>query len=232
MFFDDDLIKGKLIKRYKRFLMDVELENGDIVVAHCANSGSMKTLINDDTIVYLTKNKNPKAKLDYRCELIQNGDNDVGLVNTSKPNHIVKEAIEQGLIKELCGYNEIKTEVKYGENSRIDILLEFDDYNIYVEVKNTTMQREDGVGEFPDGVTARGTKHLNELCNMIDAGHKAAMVYLCSRTTIEKFKVAGDIDPKYEQAFLKAIQKGVMILPYGVKINNNEIKVDKKIEDF
>lgn len=231
MIFDSDLIKGKLIKRYKRFLMDVELENGEIVVAHCGNSGSMKTLISENSIVYLSKNTNPKAKLDYRCELIQNADDDIALVNTSKPNHIVKEAIEQGLITELSDYNNLRTEVKYGENSRIDILLECDNFNIYVEVKNTTMLRENGVGEFPDGVTARGTKHLNELCNMIDEGHKAAMVYLCSRTTIQKFDIAGDIDPKYKEAFIKAKNKGVMILPYLVEINNNEIKVIKKLEE-
>ena len=230
MEFESPLTKGKLIKRYKRFLADVELESGETVTAHCANSGSMKSLLNDGATVYLSPNTNPTAKLDWRWEIVDVGSILVG-INTSRPNHIVEEGILNGMITELGAYENLRREVKYGTNSRIDILLEnLMQPSCYVEVKNATMSREKGVVEFPDGVTARGTKHLNELVEMVKNGDRAVMVYLVNRTDCDTFSIAKDIDPDYYDAFLNALENGVEALAYNVKISDKEISVNKKIK--
>ena len=230
MKFETPLTKGKLLKRYKRFLADVELESGETITAHCANSGSMKSLLEGGATVYLSPNTNPTAKLDWRWEIIDVGTSLVG-INTSRPNHIVETGILNGTISELGGYENLRREVKYGTNSRIDILLEkLMQPSCYVEVKNATMSRDKGIVEFPDGVTARGTKHLNELVEMVKQGERAVMVYLVNRTDCDTFSIAKDIDPDYYEAFLNATENGVEALAYNVKINETEISVNKKIE--
>ena len=230
MDFENTLIKGTLIKRYKRFLADVQLADGEIVTAHCANSGSMMSLIEEGAEVYMSPNTNPKAKLDWRWEMIRVNGGLVG-INTSRPNYIVEEGILDGTIKELSGYENLRREVKYGTNSRIDILLEnLMKPSCYVEVKNCTLSRQEGIVEFPDGVTARGTKHLGELSDMIEAGHRAVMVYLVNRTDCHTFKIAKDIDSIYYTAFLEAIDKGVEICAYCVNINEKGISVATQID--
>ena len=233
MKFPDPLIRARLIKRYKRFLTDVELESGEVVVAHCANSGSMLSVKEPGSEVWLSPARNPDRKLRYTWELIKVGDTFVG-INTALPNHIVEEAITAGKIPELDGYATLRREVKYGKNSRIDILLEDPSRpTCYVEVKNVTLRRGLEKGdpvEFPDSVTSRGAKHLVELSDMIKEGHRSVMVYLVQREDAETFTVAGDIDPDYKAALDKAIAAGVETLCYECKLDTDGIEVSKPLK--
>jgi len=233
MKFKHPLIPGKLIKRYKRFLTDVELENGDIVTAHCANSGSMLSVNEPGAPVWLSPANDPKRKLKYTWELIQIGEALVG-INTQHPNAIVAEAIEAGLIGELTGYDILKREVKYGQNSRIDIFLtSAEKPDCYVEVKNTTMRRNlsDGApAEFPDSVTARGAKHLVELGNMVKQGHRAVMFYLVQRDDAVAFTVAADIDPAYAKHLEEAMKIGVEVVAYTCHLSTEGIIVTDPVE--
>ncbi len=228
MEFASELKKGSFIKRYKRFFVDAELENGETVVAHCPNTGSMKGLILEGAPVYLTHNDDPKRKLKYTFEMIDTGTSLVG-VNTSLPNKIVEEGVEKDLIPALTGYTNIRREVKYGENSRIDLLLEANDKpNCYVEVKNTTLA-EGATALFPDAVTSRGTKHLNELAEMVKQGHRAVMVFLCNRSDCEEFSVADEIDKVYGETFRTVLKEGVEAVCMKVRISPTEIIIDKEI---
>ncbi len=233
MKFPDPLIKGKLIKRYKRFMADVELENGDVVTAHCANSGSMLSVQDAGAEVWISPARNPDRKLKFTWELIRIGDAWVG-VNTAHPNKIVFDAIEDGTIAELQGYESQRREVKYGKNSRIDILLENPDgAKCYVEIKNVTMKRNldrAEPAEFPDGVTARGAKHLVELSDMVAEGHRAVMLYLVQRDDCDAFNLARDIDPEYGAAYDKATAAGVEVLGYTCKLDEKEIIVTRRVE--
>lgn len=231
MKFQLPLVEGRLIKRYKRFLADVKLEDGRIVTAHCANSGSMMGLKDEGLHVWLSpKPQGSKGVLDYRWELIElEGNHTVG-INTSHPNEVVAEAIQGGKIPELSGYKTLRREVKYGKNSRIDILLESESRPpCYVEVKNVHLKRADFV-EFPDSVTARGAKHLIELAEMVRQGARAVMVYLVQRTDSDSMRIAKDIDPLYWETFMDAHEKGVEMLAYGCHLDRQEIFVNRKIQ--
>ncbi len=224
MEFPDPLIKGTLIKRYKRFLADVALEDGSEVTAHCANSGTMLTVNEPGSEVWLSPARNPDRKLKYTWELIRVGEALVG-INTQHPNRIVQEAIEGGQAGELQGYGSLRREVKYGKNSRIDILLEDDARPAcFVEVKNVTMKRGD-VAEFPDAVTARGTKHLYELADQVAEGHRAVMFYLVQRPDCSAFGLAGDIDPAYADALVKARGAGVEVVAYGCHVGTAGVRL-------
>jgi len=233
MKFESPLIPGKLIKRYKRFLTDVELDDGTLVTAHCANSGSMLSVNDPGADVWLSPANNPKRKLQYTWEIVKIGDAMVG-INTQHPNHIVYEAIEAGNIPELTGYDTQKREVKYGKNSRIDVLLTGGGKpDCYVEVKNTTMRRDRSKGapaEFPDAVTARGAKHLEELGDMVEQGHRAVMFYLVQRDDADSFTVAGDIDPTYAAGLKTAMQRGVEVIAYGCRVSPQDIEIDRPIK--
>ena len=228
MKFPDPLIHGTLIKRYKRFLADVELDDGTLVTAHCANSGSMLGVKEPGSEVWLSPAHNPKRKLRYTWELIRVGEYLVG-INTSRPNGLVEEAVANGAISELSGYESMRREVKYGRNSRIDLLLEGNGFpTCYVEVKSVTLKR--GVGaeapvEFPDAVTTRGSKHLIELCSMAAQGMRAVMVFLVQRQDGPRFSVAADIDPAYAANLRQASDSGVEILCYACKMSLKEIMV-------
>ena len=231
MRFDVPLVTGRLIKRYKRFLADVTLDEGGAeITAHCANSGSMMGLKEPGIKVWLTPNDDPKRKLKYSWEMLEIDGAMVG-INTSRPNGLVEEAIEAGRIPELTGYDKLRREVKYGKNSRIDILLEGEgDKRTYVEVKNVTLAREDGVAEFPDAVTARGAKHLDELADMVGEGHRAAMVFLIQRDDCDALVLARDIDKKYGEAFDAAVKAGVEVYAIGCRLTADEIIADRAIE--
>lgn len=222
MKFDNSLTEGRLIKRYKRFLADVELADGSTVVAHCANSGSMLGCKDPGSRVLLSPNTNPKAKLDWRWEMVEVDGALVG-INTSHPNKLVEQAILDGTIAELQGYASLRREVKYGGNSRIDILLE-DPGLCYVEVKNVTLRVGDEA-QFPDAVTARGTKHLRELTDMVADGHRAVMVYLVQRPDCRHFRPAADIDPTYADALQAAHGAGVEVLCYQCALSPSAIEV-------
>jgi sugar fermentation stimulation protein A len=235
MRFPDPLIRGRFIKRYKRFLTDVELQNGKVVVAHCANSGSMLSVNDPGAEVWISPAKNPDRKLRYTWEIIRIGQTLVG-VNTSHPNTIGADAVAKGKIPELKGYDTIKREVKYGNNSRIDLLLKRNDpnndINCYVEIKSVTMKRDrsrNAPVEFPDAVTTRGTKHLVELSNMVKEGHRAVMLYLVQRTDSPAFSIAGDIDPNYERGLAKAIEAGVEVLCYACRVTRQGINIEKPV---
>ncbi|MDG1709383.1 MAG: DNA/RNA nuclease SfsA [Emcibacteraceae bacterium] len=231
MIFEHELFHGTLIKRYKRFLADVKLDTGEIVTAHCANSGSMLTLKDDGNEVWLSPAANPKAKLDYKWEIVKANDAMVG-INTSLPNKLVEDAILDGTISEVSDYENLRREMKYGKNSRIDIFLsghKNGQPDCYVEVKSVTLSREKGLGEFPDSVTSRGTKHLNELKNMVAEGHRSVMLYLAQRNDINAFKVASDIDPAYADALKVAKENGVEAYCYVCDITPKGIKVEHSI---
>ena len=232
MEFQTPLIKGTLVKRYKRFMADVELDDGSVVVAHCANSGSMLSVNEPGADVWISPATNPDRKLKFTWELIRIGDAMVG-INTSHPNKLVADAIEDGTIKELGGYASLRREVKYGKNSRIDILLEDDERpKCYVEVKNVTMRRDLSPGapaDFPDSVTSRGKKHLEELSDMITEGHRAVMMYLVQRDDADSFAIAKDIDPEYAEALQKAQKAGLEVLCYDCAISPETITVNRPL---
>ncbi|MHB1204486.1 MAG: DNA/RNA nuclease SfsA [Rhodospirillaceae bacterium] len=226
MIFSTPLIEGRLVQRYKRFLADVRLPNGEVVVAHCANSGSMLSVKEPGSRVWLSPAADPNRKLRYTWELIEVENGMVG-INTGLPNRIVAEAIAGGLIPELTGYPVLKREQKYGKNSRIDILLEGPGRPpCYVEVKNVTLKRVAGdLAEFPDAVTARGAKHLKELTDIVAAGGRAVMFYLVQRTDCRRFAVAADIDPAYGEGLTAAMAAGVEALCYGCRVGPDAITV-------
>ena len=229
MKFQDKLIKGRFIKRYKRFFTDVELADGTTVVSHCPNTGSMKGLLDFDS-AYISHVDDPKRKLKYTLQFIEKGDVRVG-VNTHFTNKIAFEAVENGIIEEIKDFKELKAEVKYGsQNSRIDILVtENDDTLHYVEVKNTTLA-EGTTALFPDAVTTRGQKHLQELMEMVEQGHKASMLYVVNRNDCKDFSVAQEIDPEYATLLKQAAKAGVQVLAYSCKLDDEEIVIDKKLE--
>jgi sugar fermentation stimulation protein A len=230
MDFDKPLLRGRLVKRYKRFFADVELDDGTVVTAHCPNSGSMKSVNDAGAPVWVTHNDDPKRKLKYTWEMIRIGDALVG-VNTNRPNAIAAEAIAEGAIPELAGYETLKREVKYGKNSRIDILLSDDAKpDCYVEIKNVTMRRDLAPGapaEFPDGVTARGAKHLAELSDMVAQGHRAVMLYFIQRDDADAVTMAADIDPVYAQALRDALAAGVEAIAVGCSLSETAISVSR-----
>jgi len=228
MRFPNPLVKGTLIKRYKRFLTDVELESGDVVTAHCANPGSMLGLTDPGLEVWLSPAANPERKLRYTWEMVHDGRALVG-INTAHPNGLVAEAIEVGTITELQGYGSRRREVKYGRNSRIDILLEGDGPACYVEVKNVHLSRVPGTAEFPDSVTARGAKHLVEMTDMVAQGHRAIMVYLIQRDDCDHLSIAADIDPNYDEGLTRALESGVEAVAYSCKLTPQAITVENAV---
>lgn len=218
------LIHGKLIKRYKRFLADITLDNGEIITAHVPNSGAMTSTIAPECDVWVSKSDNEKRKLAYTLELTKIEDNLI-CTNTSNANKIAIEAIQKRVIKELEGYDSIKPEQKYGKNSRIDILLESDNgKKCYVEVKSVTLRIGDTLA-FPDAVTSRGTKHLEELLSMVEAGHRAVMLYVIQRSDKLPFRIANEIDVKYYEKFIEVTAKGVEVLVYQTDISLEKIEL-------
>ncbi|SHM11433.1 DNA/RNA nuclease SfsA [Roseibium suaedae] len=225
MKFSAPLVSGRLVKRYKRFLADVILdEDGSEITAHCANPGSMLGLKQPGSRVWLSLSDNPSRKLKYSWEVMEADGALVG-INTAHPNKLVEEALEAGRIPELSGYASLRREVKYGKNSRIDILLEGEDGGLtYVEVKNVHLMREAGLAEFPDSVTARGAKHLGELSEMVAQGHRAVMVFLVQRPDCSRLSLAADIDPAYAAAFSAAKEAGVEVYAIGCSVTLDGIE--------
>lgn len=231
MRFPEPLQRGRLLKRYKRFLADVRLESGEELAVHCPNSGSMLGLQAPDSAVLVSDSGNPARKLRLTLEMVRVARTWVG-VNTMRPNAVVTQAIRRGLVPGLDGYDRVRNEVKYGKNSRIDVLLErgpdgTPDERCYVEVKNTTLSagRRHEWALFPDAVTERGRKHLLELTNMVRRGHRSVMVFFVNRADCRRFRPADEIDPAYGNALRRAHAAGVEIIPLQARLTRREIRV-------
>jgi sugar fermentation stimulation protein A len=228
MKFSNYLKKGKLLKRYKRFFVDVILDK-NVVTAHCPNTGSMKGLLDEGNEVFILKNNNPKRKLKYGLEIIKSRKNLVG-INTHMANRIVQHALENNLIKELKNSNLIKPEVFFNKETRFDFLIEKNKQKSFVEVKNVTLFRNKDTAEFPDAVTSRGSRHLLTLIDAIKKGYKSYLLFLVQIQNMEKFKIAKDIDKDYYNNYLIAKKAGVNFLAYRCDISSKKIFIDKKLK--
>lgn len=230
MRFETPLIPARLIRRYKRFLADCRLEDGREVTAHCANPGSMMGLANPGMKIWLEPNDDPKKKLKFGWRLVDHENGHFTGVDTSAPNRALRMALENQEIAELAAYGSVRAEVKYGECSRIDFLLEQPDLpDCFVEVKSVTLCRQPGLAEFPDSVTARGARHLAELAAMVEQGHRAVMLYLVQRSDCDRFDLATDIDPVYAQAFAESREAGVECLIYGTSLSPAGVELAKPL---
>ena len=228
MEFTKSLVKGKLIKRYKRFFTDVKLSK-EIVTAHCPNTGSMKGLLDEGNEVYLLPNNDPKRKLKYGLEIIKSRKNLVG-VNTHIANKIVEHGLKNNLVNELKNNDIIKSEVFFNKETRFDFLLEKKGQKMFVEVKNVTLFRNKDTAEFPDAPTARGIKHLLTLIDAIKKSYKTYLIFLVQIQNMKYFKIAKDIDEEYYNAYLKAKKAGVNFLAYRCDISSKKIFIDKKLK--
>jgi sugar fermentation stimulation protein A len=228
MLFPARLIRGTLVQRYKRFLADVRLPNGEIVTAHCTNTGSMLGCKEPGSAVYLSLSPNKDRKLPYTWEMIRIKRNWIG-INTLHPNRLVAEAVAAGVIAELNGYPSILREVKVSAHSRLDLCLEGRDGRCYVEVKNVTVSF-DGAAAFPDAVSERATKHLKELIRLKRKGHRAAVVFVIQRADCDCFRPADEIDPEYGRWLRRAVKAGVEVLPYVAKVTPKGILLTGRIE--
>ena len=227
MKFSKRLIKGKLIKRYKRFFADINIKN-EIITAHCPNTGSMMGLLDQNNEVWISKNNDPKRKLKYTLEIIKTKDNLVG-VNTHLANKIVYEGLSNNLINEFMNSDSIKPEVYYNKNTRFDFLVNKNNQNHFIEVKNVTLFRTNNVAEFPDAVTSRGSKHIKTLVDAIKKGYKSYVLFLVQIQNIENFQIAKDIDKIYYENYLLAKKDGVQFLAYRCNIDTNSITIEKKL---
>lgn len=231
MHFASPLVRARLVQRYKRFLADVILDDGSALTVACPNTGAMLGLTEPGSIVWLSQSDNPKRKYRHTWEMIEAGDATIPTlvgINPTHPNRIVAEAIAAGRIETLARDATLRREVKYGTNSRVDILLEDVGRGLtYVEVKNVHLSRAPGLAEFPDSVTQRGTKHFGELAAMVAAGHRAVLVYLVQRCDVSRFALARDIDPAYAAAFDHAAAAGVEMLAYRSTLTTAEVVIDQ-----
>ena len=224
MKFTNSLIKGKLLKRYKRFFADIKVNNR-IITAHCPNTGSMQGLLDEGNEVLVTEHNDPKRKLKFTLEIIKAKKRYVG-VNTHRANKIVNHGLENKLISEFKTIKNIKPEFKYSDDTRFDFLCD----SYLIEVKNVTLFRENDIAEFPDAVTSRGTKHLNMLIKSIKKGYKPYVLFLTQIQGINNFRIAKDIDSTYYKEYLDAKKSGVSFLAYRCSLNSKEIKIEKKIK--
>ena len=224
MKFTNSLIKGKLIKRYKRFFADIEVNNKTLT-AHCPNTGSMMGLLDQGNDVWLSKHNDPKRKLKYTLEMIKVKKRIIG-VNTHRANRIVEHALNNKLINEFKTIKNIKAEFKFSEDTRFDFICD----KKILEVKNVTLLREDSIAEFPDAVTLRGSKHLNKLIDSIKKGYKPYVLFLTQIQDINKFRIAKDIDANYYKNYIAAKKAGVNFLAYRCYLSSKEIKIEKEIK--
>jgi sugar fermentation stimulation protein A len=228
MRFSSELVPGTLVQRYKRFLADVRLGSGEIVTAHCTNTGSMMGCKEPGSAVYLSRSNNVSRKLPYTWELIEANGTWVG-INTLHPNRLVAEAVASGTLCELMNYPAIRSEVVTRPGTRLDLCLQGGDCHCYVEVKNVTLKIA-GAAAFPDAITERGTKHLKELIRLKRKGYRAALVFVVQRGDCEIFRPADEIDREYGRWLRRAVRAGVEVLPYRAHVTAQEIVLDKRLE--
>ena len=228
MNFENKLISGQFIKRYKRFFVDVRI-NSKIINAHFPNTGSMYGLCKKNNKDWLTKSNNPNRKLKYTLQIIQDKKSKVG-INTHLTNKIVLEALQNNLIKEFDKKIEIKPETKFGTNTRFDFFISKGQLKAFIEVKNVTLSRKKGIAEFPDAITSRGLKHIKELIKANKKGYKIYILYLIQRNDCKFFKIAEDIDPKYSDSLSKAVKKKLNVLCFDCKFSPKGIKLNQKVK--
>ena len=227
---DPRLLPATFIKRYKRFFTDIRTEQGELLTVHCPNTGSMQNCQVENSPCWYSLSDNPKRKLPGTLEIITTSFGNLAGVNTARPNHLVKQAIEDDLIPELRGYQDIRSEVRYGEEkSRIDLLLEGQTGQCYVEVKKVTLDCGDGHAQFPDAVTARGTKHLRELMAMVAEGHRAVLLFCVQLSGVESMSIAGHIDPLYAETLSAAIDSGVEVLVWQADLSEHSIRLQRPL---
>ena len=227
MKFKNKLLQGTLIKRYKRFFVDIKYQ-GKTITAHCPNSGSMLSLLNTGNSVLFSKSDNPERKLKYTLEIVIINKKLVG-VNTHSTNKIILESLKKKKIKSLVKFFNIKNEVKFSDKTRFDFLISNKTQKCFLEVKNVTLVRKDGIAEFPDSITSRGTKHLKELIIAKKKGFQSYILYLIQREDCKSFKIAEDIDEEYKNTFDTALKSGVKIICYDCKLSNEEIRINNQI---
>ena len=228
MNFENKLITGQFVKRYKRFFVDVKIKN-KIITAHCPNTGSMYGLLKENNKVWISKSTNPNRKLKYTLQIIEDNRSKVG-VNTHSTNKIVNHGLENNLIKEFKNIQKIKQEIKFGSNTRFDFFILNNNERIFIEVKNVTLSRRSKIAEFPDAITDRGLKHIQELIKAGKKNYKIYILFLIQREDCNSFVIAKDIDPKYAEALSKAVKNKLKILCYDCKFSTKGIKLNKKIK--
>ena len=228
MNFENKLISGVFIKRYKRFFVDIKINN-QIITAHCPNTGSMYGLLKEGNNVWISKSNNPNRKLKYTLEIIEDNKTKIG-VNTHSTNKIVYHALKNNLIKEFNADVDIQPEIKFGVNTRFDFLVTNTKYKAFIEVKNVTLSRKKGLAEFPDSITARGLKHINELIKASKKNYKIFILFMIQRDDCKSFTIARDIDPDYANALTKAVKNKLNILCYDCKFSTKGIKLNNKIK--
>jgi sugar fermentation stimulation protein A len=226
MIFEKPLVHGRLIKRYKRFLADITLDNGEVITAHCTNSGTMKTCLEDNAEVYLTPVDDPKRKTKFTWEMIKINNDWIG-INTGNPNKLAFDAVKNGEIDQLQGYTEVKREVKF-DDSRFDVMAKNESETCFIEVKNVTL-KDGNYARFPDAVTTRGKKHLETLIKVKEQGMRAVMLYVIQRMDVDIFAPAKNIDPEYAKTLKKAFDKGVEIIPIQAKVSPEKIELIKEL---
>jgi sugar fermentation stimulation protein A len=223
-----ELTQARLVRRYKRFLADVELPGGEVITVHCPNTGAMTACAEPGSRVWLSRSAVKTRKYPHTWELIET-DAGMACIHSAKANQVVREAFESGLIPGFEAYPNIRSEVKYGENSRADLLLEGESGRVFVEVKSVTLLREGARGAFPDAVSERGRKHLNELLAICDETTRAVMFYCVFHQGIQSVSAAGDIDPRYREALLQAMAGGVEVMAWQARITPSEIRLAKEL---
>ena len=228
MNFNETLISGEFIKRYKRFFVDIKIKN-EIVTAHCPNTGSMMGLLKEGNNVWISKSSNPNRKLKYTLQIIEDQKSKVG-INTHLTNKIILDALKNNLIKDFKNLDNIEQEVKFGENTRFDFLVTKKTKKSFIEVKNVTLSRVKNLAEFPDAVTSRGLKHINQLLKANKKGYAVYLLYLIQRDDCNKFELAKDIDPEYCELLEKAVKKNLNILCYDCKFLTKGIKLNRKVK--
>ena len=228
MNFNKTLISGEFIKRYKRFFVDIKIGN-NIITAHCPNTGSMMGLLKKGNKVWLSESNNPKRKLKYSLQIIEDQKSKIG-INTHLTNKIVFDALNKGSIKDFKNLDSIKKEVKFGQNTRFDFLLTKKNKKTFVEVKNVTLSRKNRIAEFPDAITTRGLKHIKELLNAKKKGFEVYLLFVIQRNDCNKFDLAKDIDPEYCELLIKAVKKNLKVLCYDCKFSTKGIELNRYIE--
>ncbi len=228
MNFENKLIPGLFVKRYKRFFVDIKINN-KIITVHCPNTGSMYGLLKKGNKAWISKSNNPNRKLKYTLEIIEDNNSKVG-VNTHSTNKIIHHALQNNLIKEFDNILDIKPETKFGLNTRFDFLVTGKNSKAFIEAKNVTLSRKKNIAEFPDTITTRGLKHINELLKASKKDYKIYILYLIQRDDCKSFTIAKDIDPNYATALKKAVKNKLKVLCYDCKFSSKGIKLNKKIK--